>query len=251
MRNVQETIRRAATENHDVLDLIDAALEWLDRRQLQLAIEPDLAGWAAHMRQAPATKGLNPTFDPAFSLIGRRNSFWVNIMHEGRTIACGANRVFETDDYLELKRSLRLWFDREPVPFRERLDVIVPDGVPLIAGRVGHEGGLWVHPAHRKRGLSFLIPRLVRAISLGRFAVEWQCGVNFEDLTKSGLPVTAYGFPHCVPCIDGFFPPTGRNERMHMVYMSRLELLAIQRETIVRLRSDRHDQPVDAAALAG
>lgn len=247
MHTIQETIRRAATENHDVLDLVDAALEWLDARALQLAIEPDVAGWAAHMRQAPATKGVNPTFDPTFSLLGRRNSFWVNIMHEGRTVACGAGRVFETDDYLELKRSLRLWFDREPVPFRDRLELIVPEGRPFIAGRVGHEGGLWVHPAHRKRGLSFLIPRLVRAISLGRFAVEWQCGVNFEDLTKSGLPVSAYGFPHCVPCIDGFFPPTGRPERMYMVYMSRAELLAIQRETIVRLRADRHHEPIDAA----
>jgi hypothetical protein len=250
MRTVQETIRRAATENYDVLDLIDAALEWLDERELTMAIEPDVAGWASHMRVAPATKGVNPTFDPTFSEVDRRNSFWVNIMHKGETIACGAGRLFETDDYLELKRSLRLWFDREPVPFRERLSLIVPEREPYIAGRVGHEGGLWVHPNHRKRGLSMLIPRMVRAISLGRFAVDWQCGVNFDDLTKSGLPMSAYGFPHCVPCIDGYFPPTGRQERMHMVYMSRLELLAIQRETIVRLRADRYEQPVDAA-LAG
>jgi hypothetical protein len=250
MRNVQETIRRAATENHDVLDLVDAALEWLDERKLTLAIEPDVAGWASHMRQAPKTKGVNPTFDPTFSAVDRRNSFWVNVMDEGRTVACGAGRLFETEDYLELKRSLRLWFDRAPVPFRERLPLIVPETAPFIAGRVGHEGGLWVHPAHRKRGLSMLIPRLVRAISLGRFAVEWQCGVNFEDLTKSGLPTSAYGFPHCVPCIDGLFPPTGRHERMHMVYMSRAELLAIQRETIVRLRADRYEEPVDAV-LAG
>jgi GNAT superfamily N-acetyltransferase len=250
MRTVQETIRRAATENHDVLDLVDAALEWLDERKLALSIEPDVAGWASHMREAPATKGVNPTFDPTFSAVDRRNSFWVNVTHEGRTIACGAGRLFEVDDYLELKRSLRLWFDREPVPFRDRLALIVPPGVPFIGGRVGHEGGLWVHPDHRKRGLSMLVPRLVRAICFGRFAVEWQCGVNFEDLTRSGLPISAYGFPHCVPCIDGYFPPTGRNERMHMVYMSRAELLAIQRETIVRLRADRYDQPVDAA-LAG
>jgi GNAT superfamily N-acetyltransferase len=248
MQTLQETIRRAATENHDVLDLVDAAMEWLDSRSLQLAIEPDVAGWAAHMHRAPATKGVNPTFDPAFCAVDRRNSFWVNITHEGRTIACGAGRLFETDDYLELKRSLRLWFDRAPVPFRERLTLIVPEDVPFIAGRVGHEGGLWVHPAHRKCGLSFLIPRLVRAICLGRFAVEWQCGVNFDDLTRSGLPTSTYGFPHCVPCIDGFFPPTGRHERMHMVYMSRAELLAIQRETIIRLRADRYEQPVDAAA---
>lgn len=250
MQNEQDQIRRAATENHDVLDLVDAALEWLDSQSFELAIESDLSGWAAHMRRAPATKGVNPTFDPVFSAVDRRNSFWVNITHEGRTIACGAGRLFETDDYLELKRTLRLWFDREPVPFRDRLSLIVPDEVPFIAGRVGHEGGLWVHPAHRKRGLSFLVPRLVRAISLGRFAVEWQCGANFDDLTRSGLPTLAYGFPHCVPCIDAFFPPTGRHERVHMVYMSRAELLAIQRETIVRLRTDRHYEAVDAA-LAG
>ena len=136
-------------------------------------------------------------------------------------------------DWLASYRLLLLWQARR---FRNVVAMLVIIQVVLGLGIV--------------YGLSFLIPRLVRAISLGRFAVEWQCGVNFEDLTKSGLPTSAYGFPHCVPCIDGFFPPTGRNERMHMVYMSRVELLAIQRETIVRLRADRDDEPVDAA-LAG
>jgi GNAT superfamily N-acetyltransferase len=248
MQTFRDSVRRAATENFDVIDLIDAALDWLGPRGLELAIEPDIAGWAAHMRAAPATKGVNPTFDPRCSRVDRRNSFWVNVLARGETVACGAGRLFETDDYLELKRSLRLWFDREPVPHRGRLELIVPDATPFIAGRVGHEGGLWVHPAHRKRGLSMLVPRLVRAICLGRFAVEWQCGVNFDDLTRSGLPTGAYGFPHCVPCLDGFFPPTGRHERMHMVYMSRAELLSVQRDTVVRLRTDRDQQAVDAAA---
>jgi hypothetical protein len=248
MQAFRENVRRAATENYDVIDLIDAALDWLDRRGLNLAIEADVAGWAAHMRTAPATKGVNPTFDPHCSRVDARNSFWVNVRDGDGTVACGAGRLFETGDYLELKRSLRLWFDREPLPYQGRLELIVPEGTPFIAGRVGHEGGLWVHPAHRKRGLSMLVPRLVRAICLGRFAVEWQCGVNFDDLTRSGLPTGAYGFPHCVPCLDTFFPPTGRNERMHMVYMSRAELLAVQRETVIRLRADGNHQPVDASA---
>ena len=250
MQHAYESVRRAATENYDVLDLVDSCIEWLEARGLELSVEPDVTGWAAHMRRAAATKGVNPTFDPAFSQVDRRNSFWVNVRRDGETVACGAGRLFETDDYLELKRSLRLWFDRTPVPFRERLQLVVPSDVPFIAGRVGHEGGLWVHPAHRKRGLSMLIPRLVRSICLGQFAVEWQCGINFHDLTMSGLPVGAYGFPHCVPCVDAFFPPTGRPERMHMVYINRAELLAIQRETVIRLRSDSHHEPVDAPVAA-
>jgi hypothetical protein len=41
-----------------------------------------------------------------------------------------------------------------------------------------------------------------------------------------------------------------KQERIYMVYMRRAELLTTQRATIVRLRADRHHDPVDAA-LAG
>lgn len=237
-----------ASDLLDVADLLDAGFDWLAARGYELHVDSDLARWAAHLRAAPATTGVNPTFDPACSQVSAADSFWIDIRAGGATAACAAGRLFVTDDYLELKRSLRLWFDRAPRPAHDRLELVVPAGVPHISGRVGHEGGLWVHPQHRKRGLSMILPRLVRAICLARFDVDWQCGMNFDDLTRSGLPVTAYGFPQVVPCIDGFFALTGRVERIHMAYMSRAQLVAIQRDTVVRLRSDRHEQAVDAPA---
>jgi hypothetical protein len=48
----------------------------------------------------------------------------------------------------------------------------------------------------------------------------------FEHLARSGLPFRGYGYPHVELCVDGYFPPTGRNERVYLCHISRHETLA-------------------------
>src|SRR6185437_6265402 len=175
---------------------------------------------------------VNPTFNPAVNRLNPHNSFWLDVREGSHTVATMAARLFLTDDYVGLKRSMRLWRD-EPAPALGELALTVPAGMPLIAGRVGHEGGLWVHPEQRKRGLSVILPHLIRAIGECSIA-KW-----------------AYGMPHQEPLFDGHFPITGATERLFIAYMSRQELVAgLDTATVAERLPDIEEQPTYAGAVA-
>jgi GNAT superfamily N-acetyltransferase len=155
-----------------------------------------------------------------------------------------AARLFVTEDYLELMRSMRLWWD----PPRARLPIEVPEGTPAIRGSVGHEGGLWVDPQHRKRGFSVILPHLVRAFCHREWHVDWQTGATMRGIGESGIAVWAYGAPHLVPCYEGYFPVTGNTDRLFLVYMSQAELVAgLDLGRVARLLPDRHREMGHAA----
>lgn len=203
---------------------IDNGLSWLDERKLSLSIELDMESWVRHMRSAPGTDVVNPTFDPAYSLVDPGNSFWLAVRGPNGIAASIAARLFETDDYLDLKRSLKLWFDRTP-RLALRIDLSSELSLPHIAGRVGHNGGLWVHPDWRKQGLSTVMPRLNRAFLIRQFDIDWDAGVTRGPLTAKGFPDGAYGYPHVAVFFEGLFPITGAYERMSICYADRREAL--------------------------
>jgi GNAT superfamily N-acetyltransferase len=160
-----------------------------------------------------------------------------------------AARVFATDDYLELKRSTRLWYD-PPLPGQTRLEIVVPAETPTIFGTVGHEGGLWVHPEYRKRGLSVILPHLIRAFCLRQWDVDWQTGLTLREIGECGIAKWAYGMPHVVPCFEGFSPLRPIHDRLFIAYMDRRELLAgLSPDTVTRLFADRHSKTSHPAAL--
>jgi hypothetical protein len=231
-----------------VQSFVDFSLAWLDDRNYTLIIDVDMAAWAEIMAGVMSEKSINPTFNPRFNRLSPNNSFWINIRSGSSTIATSAARLFITDDYLELKRSMRLWRD---APSPRELAICVPNQTPHISGRVGHEGGLWVHPEHRKRGLSAVLPHLNRALCLREWEIEWQTGVTMRGIGESGLAERVYGFPHVVPCFEGYLPLTGRLERLYMTYMSRHELVAgLETDTVARLLPDGHQQMAYAPLLA-
>jgi len=240
---------RAPQNKTDVVQsFVDFSLAWLDDRKYTLAIDVDMSGWARTMANAPSIAVVNPTFDPRCSRLSPHDSFWLDVRVGSRTIATSAARLFITDDYFELMRSTKLWYD-PPRARDSRLTVTPPPGVPSIRGRVGHEGGLWIDPAHRKRGLSVILPHLNRALCLREWGIDWQTGMTMRDVGQSGIASWAYGFPHVVPCFEGRSPLIERDERLFVTYMSRDELvLGLELETVAGLLPDRHDQSVHAPA---
>lgn len=219
-------MRALTSQDYDNIQaVISLYLDELDRMGLELTVETDMAGWADVMRSAPKMSLLNPTFDPSESHLHPGNSFWLRLRHEGQTVACIANRLFITDDYIGLKRSFRLWYDLKPVLVRQPLNIVLPEDVPHINGRVGHHGGLWVHPDWRGHGLAGTLPRLTRALSMRHFDVDWHCGAVLKHIADRGLPLKAYGYPHMDICIDGYFPVTNQNETVYMGWITRPEIL--------------------------
>jgi hypothetical protein len=174
------------SDAHVVQDFIEYGLEWLQERRYTLAVDVDMAAWARTMTDAVSAASVNPTFNPQYNRLSPHNTFWLDVRAGSHTVATMAARLFITEDYLALKRSMRLWRDEPPSGSGE-LTLSVPAGMPAIAGHVGHEGGLWVHPEHRKRGLSVILPHLIRALCVRQWDVDWQTGVTRRAIGECGI----------------------------------------------------------------
>lgn len=232
-----------------VQPFIDFSLTWLEARDYTLTIDTDLSNWVAAMAATSGEVFVNPAFDPRFSRLSASNSFWLDIRAGSRTIAICAARLFVTDDFLDVMRTQRLW-RHEPPPQLGTLAITAPRMMPPIAGHVGHEGGLWVHPQHRKRGLSVILPHLARALSVREWDVDWQTGVTRQGIGECGIASWAYGMRHVEPCFDGYFPLTQSRERLYLAYVDREELIAgLDLDAVAGLLPDRHQQTRHPRAL--
>jgi hypothetical protein len=235
--------------------LVQACLNQIGRALIGLGLDVefsvDLGEWVDTIRSAPKNGVVNPAFDPRHSDLSPSNAFWIRLyeIETERTVACIANRMFETADFLDLWRTQRLWYSRGP---RQVIELAVPSDMPRIAGRVGHHGGLWIHPDWRKHGLSGYLTKLTRCASLRQFEVDWHCGSVFAAIAEKGLPTapqTGYGYPHMVLAIDGWFPVTNRHERLYLPWISRPEMLDQLGRELERLVADRNQQAIRFAAV--
>jgi hypothetical protein len=237
--------QQARTNQETVQDFVDFCLSWLEERRYTLGISVNMAAWAATMRRAPGMTLVNPTFDPDHNPLSPKNSFWIDIRSGSSTVAMIAGRLFVTDDYLEVKSSMRLWYDR-PRAEHGRLAIGAPSGMPRICGKVAHEGGLWVHPEHRKRGLSTILPHLVRALCLREWDIDWLTGATVRRIGESGIVSWAYGMRHVKPCFEGWFPVTRTRERLFVAYMDRDELVGgLDLDAVTGLLSNSDKQAFD------
>lgn len=240
---------QALPSTDTVQDFIDYSLAWLDDHHYGLTIDIDMANWGAVLAETSPGAFVNPAFDPRHSRLTPANSFWLDVKAGSKTIATCAARLFVTEDVLELLRTMRLWYAAPPASYGQ-LAIDASPNMPLIRGNVGHEGGLWVHPQHRKRGLSVILPHLARAICAREWQVDWQTGIARQGIGECGIVQRAYGMPHSERCFEGYFPPTRSQERFYLVYMDNVELTAgLDLYTVAGLLPNRHQQPGHAPAL--
>jgi hypothetical protein len=230
----QNTVRSAAAAAHPnspalndrEFELVQAFIERLfpafDKRGLSFHVSSDFAEFVA-IRRNSANGFVYPTYDPEKSRVSPTNAFWVKVCNlAGEVVAGQATRLFDTSDFYALLRSGRVWFDRKPAA--------VPDfpfacALPNCAGRVAHLGGLWVDGPYRGNKLATLICATTRALTLRNFGFDHETGLCFEPIALKRLPIDSYGHPQLAPCIDGYFPVTGKPEHMYLSHVSRAQAL--------------------------
>ena len=206
---------------------LDKAVAEIEGVGLELTIESNLATWVAHMRQAPGTVAVSPTLDPEFSEVSSANSFWLSLRtQQGRIVASVAHRLFETDDFLSLIRSHKIFYDRKPLLHYRPLNVFAPPDAPMLAGRVGYGGGNWVDPEYRGRGLASYLPRIHRALGLRHFDIDWLVALVREQINTSNAYGDKVGVPHKFLCLRGWFPPRNADGEYGIIYASRHEIVA-------------------------
>jgi len=205
---------------------IDAIMAKIASLNLSLVIESDFQKLQDYLEEH--SPSINPTFNPAYNDL-TKNGFWFRVIDDrGTTVACHADRIFLVNDFCDLLETGELWFDGG---FRNRslgrLPIIRPP--TRIGGAVSHSGSLWVDPSYRGKGLSLYLPYLSRSLLLRNYETEFHTGVVFRSLAGSQVPTANYGYPHVEICIDGYFPPTGREEQIYLCYVSQAESLQILR----------------------
>jgi hypothetical protein len=188
--------------------------------ELSVHVETDFRAFANY-RGGVGDGFCYPSFDPARCRIGRAD-FWLRLVNDaGDTVAANATRIFaDVEDFFQLVRTEALWSDRLPrvVGRSEPVCSISPFG-----GVIAHFGGLWVEPSQRGRGLAKLLPALARGLALRNLSFDFDTSLVFEPLV--GLALGQYQYPRCELVIDGYFPPTGKSERVYLCQMSRAEAL--------------------------
>lgn len=249
MVNASLMLRSAAAERHAAIvdsiltSYLAAAHQLLARDGLTMSFSGDLQGWLQIMRSAQGTDGINPAFDPSVSLGDL--SYFIHVVDASNdTVAVMAARRIETPDYHDYMRRGRLWtagVDR-PIPF------IINTAGP--AGVLSHCGGLWVKPAWRSIGLSWLVPRVNHALALHRWGIDAVVGLVFARLEETGIPARNYGVESLTPCIDGLFWPNGQYEQAYQALTSAEFILKRTWDDLDKIRNGSGQHMRDFAPIA-
>ncbi|WP_411144574.1 hypothetical protein [Streptomyces sp. x-80] len=198
----------------------------LDDKGLTLTVKTDFSEFRDHLVDADGTTGVNPAFDPHHSILSPGASFWISAEdQDGGIASCIAYRTFRTHDVRDLIRTMEI-FCEAPCPMHTgTMDLVIPQETPHISGLVGFPGGLWVRADHRGNGLSAHMMRAVRSEAMRRYLLDWEVAITFQNITESASMRDIYNFQAVVPCVDGFFPPTQRVERIALQFSSRAHLV--------------------------
>ena len=203
---------------------IDAVVERIAALNLTLVIERDFDRLSAYLESSGTF--INPTFDPQRSDLSKdKDSFWFRVVDEdGTTVASHADRIFDNADFAELIATGRLWYS-EGVDgdVATKLSAALQTLGTPVRGRIGHSGGMWIHPQHRKKGLSLYLPYLSRALCIRNYETDFQTGVVLKSLAESGVPHYAYGYPHVELCLNGYLPLNLADKHLYACYISREE----------------------------
>lgn len=223
--------------NIDETTIIQSAIEGyiavLEALGLSLRVRRNFHDYAA-IRRRNGDGRLNQVFDPRFVKPGERD-FWLLVMDEwGDAVATHCLRRFVVEDFYDLVRSQRLWFGARPHLVDPRF--VVACEIPPFGGDVAHGGGLWVRRDYRGSAkLSFILPRLARAIALRSAPFDHDSAMirnnpadapRLADRKAGFMGRRTYGFARVHRFVDGWFPPEGRNAIMHLCHATRAEATA-------------------------
>jgi len=192
----------------------------------------DSAGWAAFVARAMAEhsedgpKSLSPMYDPAVSNVGPHNFFWLEVLRDDRPAGLVCTRLFEVEDFRELVRSGRVWWDRPPRPPARDPGVADHPMLNEVRGRLAFDGSYWIAPGHRGGPITRHLLYLLRDLASRNLEAEWRCAmVRRGPAERMRRFCRNLHYDHHLPFIDAWYPPAARAQPYDL-FLSRLEPLA-------------------------
>ena len=216
------------------------------------------AGWDCRIAEGPGLwkaamleQGgwVNPTFDPAKSLVDERNTASVVIRDaEAGFVACNALRLFVTESFKEVVRSGELFYGPN-MRLLNGLPLILPETAADLSGRIGYSGGTLVSRRHRGKRLGLLTTRLVRLLAHRLYRADAHAGHIFQNRPSDPWPRNPYHFARCTPCLPSLeIPDRQEDYLLFLVDIGQAEFLAQVRRNLRKLVGEG-DQTLDDLAL--
>ena len=212
------------------------AKERLESEGLTFRVSLDMREFKNFLLEQPNTHGVPPTHDPDRCVLTEANSFWSYLETEdGRRIACNAQRLFLTDDFIEACQTQTAFMDRMPVIDQTPADITREAAGLDIRGRLDIGGGTWIHPDWRGREL-LVYARMSRAVALRHWLWDWIVGFAFNTPNRRAMALTGMGYSRAVPFINGHYPPHGPEQHrdIQLTFGHRDEFMSQLRDELDR-----------------
>ncbi len=155
---------------------------------------------AAFNRRFLKDSPLMPVFNPRMKGLAERPSFAIlGRDHTGQIVATQAARLYDWPDtcLTEEAQSLKMFYGDEPPPIGTACQVSAPSG-RAVTGRVTYSGAGWYESQYRKRELSYILPRMSRALALTQWNSDFTISFVEWVIVKKGV-ASRYGYTRLEP----------------------------------------------------
>jgi hypothetical protein len=144
-------------------------------------------------------RALFPVFNPELGGVDASNSFaLVGREASGRIIAAQGARLYRLGDrtFKQETDSMRLYYtdpDRQAMP--GETCVITAPSAEIFTGDVIFSGAVWYHPDYRRQGLTSILPRITKALSMTRWGCDITLSFMVDKVVEGGTAPRA-GYRH-------------------------------------------------------
>ncbi|MBT6095606.1 MAG: hypothetical protein HOH04_12045 [Rhodospirillaceae bacterium] len=177
---------------------------------------------------------MSPIFDPSITDVGPGNGFWLKGTDgDGKLVHLQATRrsdlidISLADHLFELRRLYRLpGLDMETDVQRSSMSA---PALQRISGSVCYHGEIWLDESLRGKGLSAVLPRLLLALVLVKWAPDFVFGFVPTKLAYRGVQAQ-YGYMHVEP--GGILGQKSTEDapiNKWLVWLSRQDLMHLMR----------------------
>lgn len=171
----------------------------LRERGINLQFAPISALLDVNRQNQDSWRTLFPVFNPELGAVDASNSFaLIGREASGRVIAAQGARLYRLGErtFKQETDSMRLYY---PDPERQCMPgescIITAPSAEAFTGDVIFSGAVWYHPDYRRQGLTSILPRITKGLSLTR----WGCDITLSfmvDKVVAGGTAPRAGYPH-------------------------------------------------------
>ncbi|WP_282604628.1 hypothetical protein [Pelagibius sp. Alg239-R121] len=174
-------------------------------RGIRLAIKNDFDELRDLCKRLPGKPVPFAPFNPDYTDVGPHNAFWIEGRNGGGDVvhvqAVRCDDLSDTTLANQIHSLLEPYATQEVLETTEDLDFCQSPTARTISGKVCYHGEIWLRGGsngYRGTGLSGILPRLILALSLAKWAPDFIWGFGHAWLVERGIP-QKYGYHNIEP----------------------------------------------------